>query len=236
MLCGSERLQSFPTCNLRGTWEIKNKTMVYYWPERKNQRLKNYDYSQSGYYFVTFCTKGRIDYFGEIIDGKIILNDYGKIVRESFFKTQEIRNEIMFDEYIIMPNHIHAIIIIQNPVGNAGMRSDIADIAESMDTHSESGPHACGPYEQNPYKWNLYENTIINKTKNILSNTIQWIKSSTTRNIRQNFWDYEFAWQKSFFDVIIKNQEQLEKTREYIIMNPLKWEEDINNPINISQK
>jgi putative transposase len=82
---------------------------------------------------VTFCTKNRIDYFGEVIEGKVILNDYGKIVQESFFKTQKIRSEITFDECIIMPNHIHGIIIIQKPVGNAGMRSDTWDVSDRQD-------------------------------------------------------------------------------------------------------
>ena len=59
------------------------------------------------------------------------------------------------------------------------------------------------------------------------------IKSSATRNIRQNYGDYEFSWQKSFHDVIIRDQDQLEKSREYIILNPSKWEEDANNQINL---
>lgn len=175
----------------------------------------------------------------------MVLNDYWKIIQESFLKTQEIRKEIMFDECIIMPNHIHAIIIIQKPVGNAdmrskmrignnieiqtnreeksvgnaGMRSDIQDIRSGTTSYPKSGPHACGPYE----------NETLNRTKNILSNTIQGFKAFVTKEIRQNYGDHEFAWQKSFFDVIIRNDEQLEKTREYIILNPEKWELDTNN-------
>lgn len=189
---------------------------MYYWPERKNQRLKNYDYSSAWYYFVTFCTKGRIDYFWEIQDGEMILNEYGDMVQQSFIRTQEIRKEIDIDEYIIMPNHVHVIIIIQNPVGNAGMRSKPGG-------NHDSGPHACGPYE----------NEILSKTKNVLSNCIQWLKAHITKEIRQNYEDYKFAWQKSFHDVIVRNQDQLDKSREYIRMNPSKWSEDINNSINI---
>ena len=189
---------------------------MYYWPERKNQRLKNYNYSSVGYYFVTFCSKGRIDYFWEIQNWEMILNDYGEMLQQSFIRTQEIRKEIDIDEYIIMPNHIHVIIIIQNPVGNAGMRSKPGG-------NYDSGQYTCGPYEDE----------ILSKTKNVLSNCIQWLKAYTTKEIRQNYGDYEFAWQKSFHDVIIRNQDQLDKTREYIRMNPSKWEEDINNQINI---
>jgi putative transposase len=79
---------------------------MYYWPERKNQRLKNYDYSSSGYYFVTFCTKNRIDYFGEIEDGEMVLNDYGKIVNENIRDIQIHFSDADVDEYVVMPNHI----------------------------------------------------------------------------------------------------------------------------------
>jgi len=66
------------------------------------------------------------------------------------------------------------------------------------------------------------------QTKNNLSNWIQWIKASITRKIRKENEDYIFWWQKSFYDIIIKNDEQLNKTREYIKNNPIKWEKDIN--------
>jgi len=72
---------------------------------------------------VTFCTKGRIDYFGEIIDEEMLLNDYGKIIQQWIIKTQDIRREVEFDECVIMPNHIHILIIVKD-VGNAGMRSE----------------------------------------------------------------------------------------------------------------
>ena len=68
--------------------------------------------------------------------------------------------------------------------------------------------------------------------KNTLSNSIQAIKSSATRSIRKQFNDYEFKWQRSFYDVIIKNEEQLNQTRLYIEQNPLKWHLDANNPDN----
>lgn len=89
------------------------------------------------------------------------------------------------DEFIIMPNHIHGIII----VGNEYFRSDI-------------------------------------------SNIVKGFKIWVSKEIRQNYGDFEFSWQKSFFDVIIRNDEQLQKTREYIVNNPAKWDEDVNNPKN----
>jgi len=162
--------------------------MNFTYEGRKKLRLEWFDYSYAWYYFVTICTKGRIDYFWSIEDNRSEPNDYWNIAKDCWEKIIEHYHGIELDEFIVMPNHIHGIII----VGNEYFRSDI-------------------------------------------SNIIKWFKIWVTKEIRQNYGDYEFAWQKSFHDVIIRNQEQLDKTREYIKLNPVKWEEDINNLVNIDK-
>ncbi len=90
-------------------------------PHRKSIRLKNYDYSQNGYYFVTICTKNREEYFGQINDDEMILSQYGKIAKQSWLEIPEHFEDIRVDEHVIMPNHIHGIVIIDSgdePVGN----------------------------------------------------------------------------------------------------------------------
>ena len=77
---------------------------------RKSIRIRNYDYSQNGYYFVTICTQDREYLFGRIENGEMILNDYGKIVEDEWVKTATMRKNIELDQYIVyivMPNHIH---------------------------------------------------------------------------------------------------------------------------------
>ena len=177
---------------------------MYYWPERKRNRLENYDYSSVWYYFVTMCTKWRISYFWEILNFEMILNEYGKIACEEIFKTQELRNEISIDSFVIMPNHLHIIMIVKN-----------------MDIWNQ--PNVVGDAGLRPLR---DERDI---TKNNISNAIQRIKSWITRNIRQKFFDYEFAWQRSFYDRIIRNEYALLKARIYIQENPEKWKEDVNN-------
>ncbi len=81
--------------------------------QRKPNRLKNFDYSLSGWYFVTICTKNRECLFGEIIDGKMILNKYGKIVDKCFKEIPKHFENVLLDIYQIMPNHVHGIIIIK---------------------------------------------------------------------------------------------------------------------------
>ena len=79
---------------------------------RKSIRLKDYDYSQAGAYFVTICTNDKGCAFGEINDGEMHLNDIGKIVESEWMKTGEIRKNVLIDEFFVMPNHLHGIIII----------------------------------------------------------------------------------------------------------------------------
>ena len=77
-------------------------------------RLPGYDYSQSGAYFITIVTKNREHFFGEIVNGKMELSEIGEIVKNEWQKTAEIREYVQLGEWVIMPNHFHAIVIIQN--------------------------------------------------------------------------------------------------------------------------
>ena len=87
--------------------KFKNKYRV------ESHRMPGWDYSGNGYYFITLVTQNRECNLGEIINEKMILSDFGKIVDTEWKKSFEIRNELFCDEYIIMPNHLHAIVIIK---------------------------------------------------------------------------------------------------------------------------
>ncbi|MCJ7496538.1 MAG: transposase, partial [candidate division Zixibacteria bacterium] len=83
---------------------------------RKSIRLKEYDYSQAGGYFITICTKNNEHIFGNVINGEMRLSRYGSVVRDEWLKTREIRSNVVLDEYIVMPNHFHGIILIIDDV------------------------------------------------------------------------------------------------------------------------
>jgi len=85
---------------------------------RRSIRLREYDYSQPGFYFITVCTAQRECLFGEIVDGEMVLNEYGQMVRDEWAKTASIRREITLDEYVIMPNHFHRILVIVDGRGD----------------------------------------------------------------------------------------------------------------------
>jgi REP element-mobilizing transposase RayT len=80
---------------------------------RRSIRLKGYDYSQAGAYFVTICTQNRECLFGDVLNGEMVLNDAGKIVADEWMRTGEIRDEIELDEWVVMPNHFHGIVMIR---------------------------------------------------------------------------------------------------------------------------
>jgi REP element-mobilizing transposase RayT len=80
----------------------------------ESSRLKEWDYSENGYYFVTICTKGKKCLFGKVNDGKMYLSEIGKMVAKEWKKTEKIRKNVKLDQWIIMPNHLHGIIIIRN--------------------------------------------------------------------------------------------------------------------------
>ena len=84
--------------------------------ERRSIRLKGYDYSKSGYYFVTICTYQRQCLFGEIVEGKMQLNSMGQTVAQEWQKSAVIRQEIQLDSWVVMPNHFHGIVIIQSQI------------------------------------------------------------------------------------------------------------------------
>ena len=88
-------------------------------------RLSKYDYSQTGYYFVTICLQNRIHLFGEIFNGKMILNDAGEMINRIWSEIPEFYLGININEYVIMPDHLHGIINIQNPIGSTHVNNPV---------------------------------------------------------------------------------------------------------------
>ncbi|HMN25891.1 MAG TPA: transposase [Ignavibacteriaceae bacterium] len=106
-------------------------------PKRKNQRLKEFDYSQSSYYFVTICMKNRNEFFSHIINSKLVLTEFGKILDEVWNNLLKYYN-VELDYYIIMPDHFHAIIIIDNSIMNmtAKKETDLSKVIGKFKSYS----------------------------------------------------------------------------------------------------
>ncbi len=104
---------------------------------RKPNRLRYYDYSQVGWYFVTLCTKDHKNHFGKIENEKMIVNNYGKIVDECWKNIETLHKNNELDYYVIMPNHIHGIIIIN--VGDAKFASPTKRNAGEISDRTKNG-------------------------------------------------------------------------------------------------
>ncbi|MFM7468128.1 MAG: transposase [Vampirovibrionales bacterium] len=184
-------------------------------PIRKTLRLPHYNYSQAGAYFVTFCTHHRECLLGHITkEGMMALNDAGYIVQATWYDLPNHYPTIALDAFVIMPNHVHCVIWIQNDaisyVGDALVASRHPDISND----SLSGtPQGCPLHR------------IIGGFKSIV--TVEYIKGVKTKQWKPLNGK---LWQRDYYDHVIRKEDDLTRIREYIIHNPTQWALDENNP------
>jgi len=168
--------------------------------QRKNIRLINYDYSTPGLYFVTVCVKNFKCLLGKVNDQQMVLSEPGKIVREKWLWLRNNFNYIDLDEFVIMPNHIHGILIIKNVGTILGLSPDLND-------------------------GTTRELSLRNRRHNLLSKSINAFKTTSSKLIHQS--GINFHWQRLFYEHVIDFAEyELENIRDYIQNNPAKWEFD----------
>jgi REP element-mobilizing transposase RayT len=171
---------------------------------RRSIRLKGFDYSHAGAYFVTLCTQKRECLFGEIANGKVALSPYGQIVKEEWVRTAEIRKELIMDLFVVMPNHLHGIVFIHNnayrPVGAHGR-------APLRDNGSQRKPRSLGAF--------------IAGFKSVVTKRINVMRKKPAVPV----------WQRNYYEHIIRNENELIRTSEYILNHPARWAEDENNPM-----
>ena len=170
---------------------------------RRSVRLKNYDYSQNGMYFVTICTQDWKCLFGKVTENSkgemiCVLNQAGKIAEKELRNTEKIRENVEMDCFIVMPNHVHAIIKIGNSVGAY-----------------------CNTPLQKQTKTKFQS-----PSKN-LGAIVRGYKSTVTKKINelQNTPGIP-VWQRNYHEHIIRNEKSLGKIRDYIFHNAAKWEKD----------
>lgn len=204
---------------------------------RRSIRLKGYDYSQAGAYFVSICTQNRECVFGEIVAGKMVLNDAGRMV-ESVWGGLPVRfDHIELDEFIVMPNHIHGIFVLRRR-GESCIRPDCNNDYKSVE--KQLGEHKVRPYGRpdSPGDQTLGEHEVrpYGTLPNTVGRIIQAFKSITTHEytigVKQYGWPpYPVKlWQRNFYEHIIRDENELNRIREYIQKNPIKWEFDRENP------
>jgi putative transposase len=189
---------------------------------RKPNRLKGYDYSQDNLYFITSCVENRICFFGEIVsvdvgtgrdlslhgemmDGKMILNEYGKIAERQWQWLGEQYPYIVLHEFVVMPNHIHGIIEI-----NRGIVGTCRNVRSGRDLSIQQSPMKIKSLSE-----------LMGAFKTTSSKQIHLLEcKDRSRPVPT------FQWQRSFYDHIIRDEKSYETIANYILSNPSKWEQD----------
>ncbi|MBI4672334.1 MAG: transposase [Chloroflexi bacterium] len=170
----------------------------------ESARLSGWDYSAAGFYFVTICTRGRVCCLGDVVETEAHLSPIGEIVAAEWMKAEEVRKNVQMDEWIIMPNHLHGIIVIKYAIN----KGDVDPRGETFQRNVSTSPSRLKP--------------------NTIGSMIGQIKSNATKKIRAAGYP-DFDWQERFWDEIIWDERGLNNVRQYIRDNPAKWESDRDN-------
>lgn len=185
--------------------KYKNKYRV------ESTRLKGWDYSNPGIYFITICTKNRECYFGNVENEKMILSRIGVIADILWYEIKNHNHHVELGEYVVMPNHIHGMIIINNKNNADVIGRDVA-CNDSTDTESNS-----------EISKNEFMSRISPKSGSVVR-IIGGYKSAVSKHAHRL--GFEFQWQERFWDTIIRDEQSFENISEYIINNPGNWEKD----------
>ncbi len=184
-------------------------------------RYPGRDYSLPGKYFVTICTGDKRKWFGTIVNGEIQLSDIGSIAFNLWHEIPQHFPNITLDEFVIMPDHIHGIIIINRNLKKTVVSSLHATNPQSLHATNPQSLHATNP--PTPYNVPGKNETMscISPKPGSLSVVIRSYKSAVTRDAR--LINGDFSWQSRFYDTIICTKGQLSRIRKYIRNNPIKW-------------
>ena len=170
-------------------------------------RLKNWDYGKNGAYFITICIHNKEFLFGEVVEknnhAKFKANKLGELAEIYWLEIVKQFPYVELGNFVIMPNHVHGILIINKPV-------ETRFIASLLNTSSSSS--GVIPDNKNPM------------LNNSISRIIRWYKGRCSFEIRKI--KKEFSWQSRFYEHIIKDSESFEKIQDYILKNPQTWKED----------
>ena len=166
-------------------------------PQRRSIRLPGYDYSKAGAYYLTICAHERQQLFGKVEDGTMVMNDAGRIVAEEWLKTGQIRIGIELDDWVVMPNHFHGILVFTDCAETGTARR-----APTVERFGKPSPGS-------------------------LPTVVRSFKSAVTKRINQMRQAPGMpVWQRNFWERVVRNVPELDRLREYIQNNPAQWETD----------
>ena len=183
---------------------------------RKSTRLPYWDYGTNASYFVTMCTKHRIFWFGDINDGQMILSEIGAIANQCWLEIPEHFPFVKLGQHIVMPDHIHGIIIIDKPVGAEDFGAEGAQdfgAEGAQDFGAEVGAQDFVPQQRL-----IGKNKFGAQSKNLAS-IVRGFKVGVTKYSRKIH--RKFEWQSRYYDHIIRDEKSFKRISNYIINNPI---------------
>lgn len=186
---------------------------------RRSIRLQKYDYAQPGAYFFTVCTQGRASLFGRIRDGEMHLNEAGQMVWKEWNSLTDRFTRIVPDTFVVMPNHVHGILMITRPVETDAYIPEQEKATPAIDREMSKTA----------------------KKAPTLGQIVGTLKSCTTvefvRGIKSKGWPLisRRLWQRNYYEHVIRNEDSLKRIRQYIVDNPLTWHVDRDNPNRIGE-
>lgn len=175
-----------------------------------SHRKPHWDYSSDGAYFLTICTQHRARSLGEIVDGEMKLSNFGKIVDQEWQKSFEIRDELFCDEYIIMPDHMHAIVVLNNDSGNSA--------ADMVQKHGRASQPPPPPFYRLPKSISSFLAGFKSAVNSKIDDYIDDNKLNIAKYNRKNHF-----FQPNYHDSIIHDNQSFQRVKNYIIANPKNW-------------
>ncbi len=184
----------------------------------KSHRLQGWNYAGNGYYFITLVTQHRVCNLGKIKNNKIMLSGFGKIVETEWYKSFEIRRELFLDEFIIMPNHLHAIIILNK-------KNDIVSHDSHVETHGRASLQYHQYHRPEFYRKPKSISSFIAGYKSAINTKIDdYIDLHNLNILKYNRKNHFF--QPNYYDHIIRNNDEYWRIKNYIINNLKNWNDD----------
>jgi len=193
---------------------------------RRSIRLKDYDYSKEGLYFITFCCQNRRHLFGKIISGKMILNDAGKIAEKCWLEIPDHFKNVILHDFVIMPNHVHGIIEFKNndlKYSTVGANQNSPEHVSYDETETETLQET---YNVSCNGANVHSPRRMPKSPSkTIGSVIRGYKIGVTKWMRQKT-NVKEVWQRNYYEHIIRNDIAYGRISDYIKNNPKKWDED----------
>ncbi len=184
---------------------------------RRSIRLQGYDYSRPGYYFITICIHDRKQrLFGDVVNGIMVLNEAGEMVQRCWLEIPEHYEYVKLDEFQVMPNHLHGIVVIDENGDSAAGGVVGVQYFEPQ--------RKCKNRHRRTLNRNRYQHIIPGSIGSIM----RGFKTGVTKCF--HITDPEFdVWQRNLYDHIIRDEKSLHRIRKYIRDNPKRWETDHEN-------